>query len=142
MLRIRPHHFFCLLGFKGYGYNMTFVDNMDRISKTANKNPDTEVILVTGPDEICEACPHLCNSKCKKEPYSEIKLMGKEKMIISNLNVSTKKVLSFRQIYRSIRDNFTLDMFDRLCNECEWYKIGDCRKGFENLKKGGVYGEI
>ncbi|MCX7705964.1 MAG: DUF1284 domain-containing protein [bacterium] len=78
----------------------------------------------------------------QKKPDSEIILQRKEEIIISRLNLQSIKTLKVREVYSKIKDTFSFDMLEQLCNDCEWYSMGDCRKGFENLKKGGVYEKI
>ncbi|MCX7705965.1 MAG: DUF1284 domain-containing protein [bacterium] len=67
MLKIRPHHLFCLLGFKGSGYSRAFVENMSRISTTIKKGLDLDIELVKGPDDICKVCPYLSGETCAKK---------------------------------------------------------------------------
>lgn len=65
-LRLRGHHFLCILTYRGLGYTPEFVANMsDIVSQIAEGRP---VVLLPGPDDICagltvearKACDHDC----------------------------------------------------------------------------------
>ena len=52
-MRLRGHHFLCLLTYKGLGYTPAFVENMTAIATRINAG--AKVILHPGPDDICAA---------------------------------------------------------------------------------------
>ncbi len=65
-VRLRGHHFLCLLTYKGYGYTPDFVKNMTRIVERVQAGCAVE--LTEGPDDICRgltpedrvSCDHDC----------------------------------------------------------------------------------
>lgn len=68
-VRLRGHHFLCLLTYRGRGYTPAFVENMSRVAaRIAGGAP---VFLAEGPDDICggftpacrAACDHDCNAR-------------------------------------------------------------------------------
>ncbi|MCM8764124.1 MAG: DUF1284 domain-containing protein [Candidatus Omnitrophica bacterium] len=103
------------------------------------KNADLKVKLVVGGDDICIFCPFFSNSKCMKKPDSEIILRKKEQQILSLLGMNTSSTVMLNTIYEKIRERFTSMILDGLCAGCEWYLVGDCKKGLENLKKKGGF---
>lgn len=138
MLKIRPHHLFCLLGFKGMGYNKTFVDNMSRISSYLKENPDDCIKLVIAGDDICARCPHLLNWNCGKTSKTEASLKHKENLILSRIGVKPGENIKINDAYRLIKENITIEMFDIICGSCQWYRDANCRKNFENFKGSGL----
>lgn len=50
-LRLRPHHFLCMLTYAGKGYTPHFVRGYDRVVAEIKRGRPVE--LVTGPDDIC-----------------------------------------------------------------------------------------
>lgn len=67
-VRLRGHHFLCILTYRGYGYTPAFVANMtDIVADIASGRP---VLLIEGPDAICggltpddrRACNHDCGN--------------------------------------------------------------------------------
>ncbi|MCM8814962.1 MAG: DUF1284 domain-containing protein [Candidatus Omnitrophica bacterium] len=136
LLKIRPHHLFCLLGFKGIGYSETFVKNMDKILNMIKEDPELKVNLVMGGDDICAFCPYFSNMKCVKKSDSEIILRDKERRIISIMDVDIPSSAKLSELYKKIRDRFAVDMLDNLCKDCQWYSMGDCKTGLRMLKRG------
>lgn len=56
MRRLRGHHLFCATLFQGHGYDQTFTTSMtDTVDAINTGEP---LILVTGSDDLCKACPH------------------------------------------------------------------------------------
>lgn len=67
-VRLRGHHFLCILTYRGYGYTPAFVANMtDIINAIGNGRP---VTLVEGPDDICGGLTpedrRVCNHDCAR----------------------------------------------------------------------------
>ena len=62
MTVLRPHHLLCLMHFIGKGYNDGFAKNMANVK--ARLHPNSNVRLISGPDDICGACPHNLGSAC------------------------------------------------------------------------------
>ena len=57
-VRLRGHHFLCILTFRGLGYTPAFVANMGaRVAAVAAGAP---VVLCDGPDEICAGFTPAC----------------------------------------------------------------------------------
>ncbi len=50
-IRLRPHHFLCMLTFVGKGYSPAFVANMQQIVQRIRQGAAIE--LVEGPDDVC-----------------------------------------------------------------------------------------
>ena len=72
MLRFRPHHFLCALGYRGEGYSDGFTANMTWIVTDGLKAPGgdaTEIEVIGATDDICAPCPKrrgdLCSDQAK-----------------------------------------------------------------------------
>ena len=63
--KIRAHHGMCLPFFRGEGYSGAFVENMTRMKKILEENP--EICLVAGSDDICAACPNRLTESCDEK---------------------------------------------------------------------------
>jgi uncharacterized protein len=59
-VRLRPHHLLCMLAYSGKGYTDAFVANYDAVM--ARLNDREEIVIVSGPDDICSAL--LCEPDC------------------------------------------------------------------------------
>ncbi|MCM8764611.1 MAG: hypothetical protein NC830_04540, partial [Candidatus Omnitrophica bacterium] len=67
----------------------------------------------------------------------EVILQKKEQQILSFLSIDASDTLMLSVIYEKMRAKFNLNMLDDLCRDCQWSSMGECKKGLENLKKGG-----
>ncbi|MFH1957504.1 MAG: DUF1284 domain-containing protein [bacterium] len=66
MLRIRAHHFLCMQGFQGSGYNEEFAENMRSVIFKINSGAAPEAEVVSRCDVFCDACPHNEDGYCRK----------------------------------------------------------------------------
>ena len=58
VLNIRAHHFLCLPGYEGKGYDGAHKTSWDTISEQLKEHPDTFVRVVDGQDDLCKNCPN------------------------------------------------------------------------------------
>ena len=69
--RIRAHHGMCFFFFQGKGYSGEFIENMRRMKRKLEQNP--EVVLLAEPDDVCARCPNnlggVCASSEKTKRY-------------------------------------------------------------------------
>lgn len=117
-LILRGHHLLCLQGFQGYGYDNSFVENMNRINDL-RKNPNTAIEVVNSPDDICKKCPNLKNGLCENvEKNDEIVSMDNE--VISRLpgNKEFNSVFLFDFIKKTF---CTTESLDNICKDCRWW---------------------
>ena len=72
-VRLRGHHFLCMLTYKGLGYTPAFVTNMDMV--IARIGAGAPVSLVEGPDAICagltKACTESTGHDCRDPQTTE-----------------------------------------------------------------------
>ncbi len=61
-VRLRGHHFLCLLTYKGLGYTPAFVQNLTEIVEAINAV--RPVVLAYGPDDICKALTQEDRAQC------------------------------------------------------------------------------
>ena len=54
---LRPHHFLCLKGYKGYNYNQAQIGVWDRVAAILKNTPNSNVIIGEGKDTLCSKCP-------------------------------------------------------------------------------------
>ncbi len=58
IIKFRPHHFMCTLGFQGKGYSLDFVRNYRNIHKTLKEDENTliEVVKYMTLEKFDQAC--------------------------------------------------------------------------------------
>ena len=61
-VRLRGHHFLCVLTFRGFGYTEPFVDNMRTL--VGQIEAGRPVQLCDGPDDICGGFTAPCRTVC------------------------------------------------------------------------------
>lgn len=129
---LRPHHFLCLPGYKGNNYNQNQVSSWNKISKQLRDNPDTDILIISGKDELCSKCPNTesKNSSCREKAVSE--LDNKVKFLTG---IETGKTYKFSEIMRRMKWVMTPEIHKELCSECAWWKNGMCHDTFSNENK-------
>lgn len=149
---LRAHHLFCTALFQGKGYNKLFTEEMTSVIHRLNR-PDTELILLSEPDNICLHCPNLKpDGKCaldkektaipaenqngdiipaektdtgnKNTIISDIE--NTDKFILQYFNLPAKKPVSKTRVYQRLKDTLTKEFFEQCCHDCRWYKQGLC----------------
>lgn len=68
-VRLRGHHLLCVLGYSGRGYGARFVANLDRIAARLSKGE--EVLVVSGPDDVCAPVADAAGSHCRNASISK-----------------------------------------------------------------------
>ncbi len=135
MFRIRGHTLLCLQGFKGRGYNESFVANMKRIHEALFKEPETKVEVVIGPDDICSACPHLKDNLCTLNGLdTESDVIKKDSSVIALLGIFPARQYTWREILSTISQRLNTDILKGLCSRCQWLPFGYCEEGIIKLQ--------
>lgn len=131
MLKFRPHHFMCTLGFEGMGYSANFVDNYHSISQMLQSAPLTKIKIVASQDDICKACPHIdykqgCNS------YTKVNYIDQQHLGILGFKVAD--IVTWQQAKDQIKLKMTTKKFKFACASCEWQVYGVCEKALIRLQ--------
>ncbi len=126
-IRLRGHHFLCLLTYKGLGYTPAFVENMTAIA--ARINGCAKVILHPGPDDICAALSPAdraaCNHDCAKPETAALDEMA-EKATVAVLGhgLGEAFVLDAEKVAR-LRAAFLKGESRAACGICRWRAVCD-----------------
>ncbi|MCU0831281.1 MAG: DUF1284 domain-containing protein [Rhizobiaceae bacterium] len=137
-VRLRGHHFLCLLTYRGLGYSAPFIANLDRVAAAvADGQP---VRLVAGPDDICagltEACikasGHDCHdpdtARMDAEAITDVEpLLGRS--LADAAPVTPSEV-------RTLRKAFAAGTIRRACGTCPWHATctGIAAGGYAEVK--------
>lgn len=134
-MEIRGHHFLCILGFRGFGYDEKFVKNMDEIIRKLNNEHDMLIKAVDSVDNICSMCPNNVNGECTEEEYpGSVKV--KDKVILKILGIEVGEVVRYKDVVDKIKENMTEEKMMNICKDCEWFNLGYCLEGIKKLKGG------
>lgn len=119
MLRIRAHHFLCMQGFQGYGYNEEFVKNMDKIIKYIKANEELQIQLIDGCDDICVPCNNNNEGKCS----DSVKVDAMDRKVLEKLNLKSGEIKSPSELFKLVNKNIgSKASAKEVCGGCCWHK--------------------
>jgi hypothetical protein len=123
IIKFRPHHFMCTLGFRGKGYSLDFVRNYRNIVRKLKEDEDTLLEVAEYMDDICSPCPNKMDEiVCK----SQEKILRLDRAHSEVLKLQPGEVMSWKDAKVRIKNNMTLEKFDKACAGCDWKKYGVC----------------
>ncbi len=133
MLKFRPHHFLCTLGFRGKGYSDAFVDNYKEIAERLSSadGDQVEIEVIEGADSICSPCPNRKGSGCE----SQTKIDRLDRAHAEVLGLKNGDRLTWGQAQERISERFDLTSFDQACAPCGWKALGVCAQSLSALLK-------
>ncbi|MFD0047981.1 DUF1284 domain-containing protein [Actinomycetes bacterium NPDC127524] len=131
MYKLRGHHLFCLLGYRGMGYSEEYVENMTRLHQTLRAKPNTLILLVKGPDQLCEKYPNSGKYHCQDDNIYE-----KDAMILEKMGLKIGQILSWMDIESSIRKFVVPSDIQTVCKSCSWRSYGVCEEGIQEIHEG------
>ncbi|WP_242968513.1 DUF1284 domain-containing protein [Sulfobacillus sp. hq2] len=130
-IRLRGHHILCLLGYRGMGYSEEYIVNMTAIHQTLRNEPQTRIILITGPDDLCDKFP-------TTQPYhcEDAEIFWRDQRVLDQLSLSLTKETTWDAIVDRIRQHMVSGDIDTLCATCSWRPYGVCAQGLDDIKQG------
>ena len=126
-MRLRGHHFLCLLTYKGLGYTPAFVENMTAVANRINAG--AKVILHPGPDDICAALTQAdraaCNHDCAKPETAALDdLAEKATAAVLGHGLNDAFTLDAEKVAK-LRAAFLTGESRSACGLCRWRAICD-----------------
>ena len=132
--QLRGHHLVCLQFYRGQGYSDTFVANLDRVQKTTAKTP---ALVVSGPDDVCAACPGLgADGTCQHPDTGEAEALRIDALALQLLDAAIGETLSLSDARaRLAADAAACDRWrSESCASCLWESA--CEDGWQELLRG------
>ncbi|OGI23661.1 MAG: hypothetical protein A2287_06865 [Candidatus Melainabacteria bacterium RIFOXYA12_FULL_32_12] len=123
-INLRPHHFLCIPGYKGYGYSKKFEVNMEKVIKSLTQGVNVKITL--GNDDICEHCLSPNSSLCS-QAYTE-KL---DSTVMGILGLKEGEVVDFQEKIDVLKKIMTPLAHQKICKQCVWMKKGLCADTFK-----------
>lgn len=137
MFKLRGHHLFCLLGYRGMGYSQEYVENMTRLHQTLRKTPKTIIQIVKGPDQLCEKYPNSGKYHCQDDTIYE-----RDAVILEKLGLKIGQILKWEDIESLIRKNVVASDIQTVCETCSWRSYGVCEEGIQDIQNGKGLREV
>ncbi|QCJ42533.1 DUF1284 domain-containing protein [Bacillus sp. S3] len=128
MYKLRGHHLFCLLGYRGMGYSPEYVKNMTRLHQTLRNNPKTLILLVKGPDQLCEKYPNSGEYHCQ-----DVQIYERDAVILDKMNLKIGQILKWEDIESHIRKHVIPSDIQVVCETCSWRSLGACEEGIREI---------
>jgi hypothetical protein len=128
-IRLRPHHFLCIIGFRNKGYSPEFVDHFAELVKTLKSDPSTLLEVTRKSDFICEPCPHRQGDGCETQEVIDPLDEGHQKA----LGWIVGEQLTWTEALERLRTRATLERFHEMCAPCSWKKLGFCEEALQQL---------
>lgn len=123
-INLRPHHFLCIPGYKGYGYSREFEVNMEKVIKSLNQGVNAKVTLEN--DDICKFCLNPQNNVCSNHFTQNIDLK-----VMNILGLKEGEFVDFQEKLDVLKTVLTPKIHKEICGECIWMKKGFCSDTFE-----------
>lgn len=135
-IRLRAHTLLCLQGFRGMGYSVEFVGNMEAIHRTLTESPQSPVEILDGPDAVCGACPHRRFAGCTLNgEESENEMKKQDHAVLQRLQMQEGSRVSWQEILDRIRTLVPASELSFICGNCRWLPLGFCREGIDRLRR-------
>lgn len=131
MFKLRGHHLFCLLGYRGMGYSEEYVKNMTYLHQTLRENPQTLIQLIKGPDQLCEKYPNSGTYHCQNENIYE-----RDAVILEKLGLKVGQILKWEEIESCIKVLILPSDIQVVCETCSWRSYGVCEEGVQDILDG------
>lgn len=136
-IKLRGHHLFCLLGFRGKGYSEKFCLNMTAIYEQLRLHPETEIEIIEGPDDICRAFPADQHAHCENRS-----VYRKDSVILEKVGASVGTVHTWGELCGRVADRVVPDDIPHICHDCQWEPYGLCREGVRLMNERKPLPEI
>jgi hypothetical protein len=137
MIALRGHHLLCLIGYRGMGYSPEFAENMTRVHRSLRQTPDTEIMLVEGPDDLCKKFPDNQTYHCE-----DVNIDQRDRAILVKLGLQVGQGIRWRELQQQISENVVTSDIAHLCHTCSWRAYGVCEEGLVRIQSGNGLSEI
>ncbi|WP_042357436.1 DUF1284 domain-containing protein [Bacillus rubiinfantis] len=131
MFKLRGHHLFCLLGYRGMGYSEEYVKNMTFLHQTLRSNPKTLIQIVNGPDQLCEKFPNSGVYHCQDE-----NIYKQDAAILKKMGLEIGEILMWEEIEERVREFIVPNDIQNICSTCSWRTYGVCEEGVREIHAG------
>ncbi len=129
--QLRGHHLICLQFYRGQGYSDDFVANLDRVQKSAAETP---ALIVSGPDDVCAACPGLgADGTCQHPDTGEAEALRIDALALQLLDAAIGETLSLSEAHARLSGDAAAVGRWRAesCGSCLWENA--CDDGLRSL---------
>jgi len=113
------------------GYSQEYVENMTSLHETLRDNPKTQILLVNGPDQLCEKFPDSGKYHCQDNTIYE-----RDAAILKKMMLEIGQVLSWEDIVSHVQKYVIPSDIQIVCETCSWRSYGVCEEGIQEIHEG------
>ncbi len=122
-MNLRPHHLLCIQKFTGHGYDSDFTAHMKSVVSELSENPQTQITVAQGCDELCKMCPNNINGVCAS--LEKVALM--DSAVLGICDLSYGENVPWAKTARKARERILeTEEFSGICACCQWFEL--CRR--------------
>ena len=129
-IKLRPHHFLCLQGYKGYNYSSGQVGVWDKVAGILREKPGTVIRITSGKDSLCQTCPAAKNMSSHFFTCIEKNIKELDNKIKKILGLKTGENVRYSTIVKTMKERISSQKHEELCSRCFWWQKGLCRDSF------------
>ena len=133
-LSLRAHHLLCVFGFRGLGYGPAFVTNMRHTVERFFGDGAVEVVLVSGCDDVCAACPHALRGQCSAEQGGDGAVRTRDAEVLRRLGLSEGCRMDSSSLAQLVVDRIAPEQLSTICAGCPWLDAGYCQEGLRHRR--------
>jgi|WetSurSiteA1Bulk_404760.scaffolds.fasta_scaffold35259_2 uncharacterized protein len=116
-IKLRGHHLICLHFFHGEGYSPEFVTSLHELLRKAFAGE--EIAVQSGPDDVCEMCPHLRVGACSYDKGADDEIREMDKTALALLRIKTGSRVRWSEMEEKIPGIFS-QWSGTYCRMCDW----------------------
>lgn len=137
-LHLRPHHFLCVLGFRGEGYSDGFTANLAGIAAKLRAPGSTgrDITVIGQADAICGPCPLRRGKGCENQ--AKIDTLDAAHAAAHGLGPGAR--ISWGGAQTRIRETVRPKDLSQICKGCRWLSLGYCQAALTDLHDGHLQG--
>lgn len=128
-MKLRPHHGLCIHHFIGKGYSQEFTENMAKIIECLEKEPEKQITVFVGRDDICCCCPHWDETGCQ----SEQKVLEYDQRCLDACSMQDGEQIDWKDWKEKIKESILIpEKISEICVSCNWLSL--CESFYKETK--------
>ena len=122
-MNLRPHHLLCIQKFTGHGYDSDFTAHMQSVVSELSENPQTQITVARGCDELCKVCPNNISGVCAS--LEKVSLM--DSAVLGICDLAYGENVPWAKTAGKARERILeTEEFNSICACCQWFEL--CRR--------------
>ena len=119
-IKLRSHHLLCMLTYAGEGYSPAFTAGFDAIVRRIGVGE--EILLVSGPDDICAPLLETEGAHCRRESVGERDRQADEALsvLLARPIGPGERIVINPSLLQQMRSAFAAGTIRTACAGCEW----------------------